>query len=369
MLNLEFATHYAASMIFLLVGVLLILRKHEGEASRMYLAVFYIGMSFIFGYEAYLYYHNLYPNTIISIPYIIVGVIYSLFYLIYPIEVVSPGYMTGKRFLYLFFPLILCILFYLLSVQQGVVYQEFNSLNDLVTEPLTGSAVFIYVLLALIFMPQLLLYCTLCMKRYNTTNKKWVIRFIFISSLTSIGYLCKLYFFDKNEFIHLPIYFLISCYVIYLELYVRVLHKQNDVVELLQAEPVLITPEHHEVHALQETKMSYDRLIQNRVTQFLETEKPWRNPNFTLQDLINKTGINRKELSNIIQDQGFDNFPNYLNALRVKDFISILEHGKFDSFQNIFFDVGFRSRATAHRNFKQVTGESPSEYFAKIKKK
>lgn len=369
MLNLEFAAHYAACMISALLGILLILRKKDGEASRVYLGVFYLGMSLIFGYECYLYYYNLYPDSIIKVPYVIIGVLYSVFYLIYPIEVIAPGFMNRKRFFYLFSPLVISIVVYLLTAQQGVEYEQFDSLSHLFSSPLTYSSVFIYVLFSLMLIPLFLLYRTPYTKRYNNTNKKWIARFIFMSCITTIGFIFKLYHSNEYGFIHVPVYFLFSAYIIYLELFVRIIQKQKSN-QAVQMQPVTVTvAEEKEVSVLSEATASYNSLLQNRIVQFLDKEKSWRDPDFSIQDLINKTGITRKELSNAIQEMGYDNFPHYLNTLRVNDFTSTLAHGKFDSFQNLFFEVGFRSRATAHRNFKQVTGESPSEYFAKIRQK
>lgn len=91
-------------------------------------------------------------------------------------------------------------------------------------------------------------------------------------------------------------------------------------------------------------------------------EKAWRNPDITMAFLVRYLGTNRTTLAKVIQEQGYENYSSYINQYRINDFIEIIRSGESDNFQNVFYDVGFRSRATALRNFKQFTGMTPSEY-------
>lgn len=353
MLNLEFASHYAASMMSAMLGVLLILRRNDGEVSRLYLGLFYIAMSLIFAYQSYLYYHNLYPGSIVTIPYLLIGALYSCFYLSYPVEVISPGYMTKKKFIYLFTPLLICIITYIVTRLLGVRFQQFNSLAEFVLSPISYTSIFMYILLMLMIIPQLLLYFIPYTRRYNNTDKTWISRFIIISYVVTIGFFLKLFDVWPFGFLNVLIFVIASAYIMYLELFSRIILKRNDIENESLVEDQILK--------------SYDERIIDHLIEFLEKERFWRDPDFSLQDLIHKTGMSRKAITATVQEMGYDNFPHFMNTLRVKDFIATLEHGKFDSFQNIFFDVGFRSRATAHRNFKQITGLSPSEYFLQIK--
>ena len=56
---------------------------------------------------------------------------------------------------------------------------------------------------------------------------------------------------------------------------------------------------------------------------------------------------------------------HYINKLRIEDFLQQIESGQYVNYQEAFFFVGFRSRSTALRNFRQLTGMIPSEYFQK----
>lgn len=364
MINLEFASHYAASLTSVLFGVLLILRRKDGEVSRLYLGLFYIAMSLIFAYQSYLYYFGQYPASFVRIPYIIIGVVYSCFYLSYPVEVISPGYMTRRKFIYLFTPVVLCIFVYVLSKQLGVRFQQFNSLIELLSSPLNYTSVFIYILLILLILPQLLLYYIPYTRRYNNTDKKYIARFICVSCIVTIGFVLKLFNIRPFCSINVVVFIFVSAYIMYLELFSRIILQHNDLEDHICINEQIKSID---IPSRKEVSRSYDERITDHLNQFLEKERFWRDPDFSLQDLIQKTGMSRKTITTTVQEMGYDNFPHFMNTLRVKDFIATLEQGKFDSFQNIFFDVGFRSRATAHRNFKQITGLSPSEYFLQIK--
>jgi len=54
----------------------------------------------------------------------------------------------------------------------------------------------------------------------------------------------------------------------------------------------------------------------------------------------------------------------YINNLRISDFISLMNNQKM-SIKEAFFICGYRSRTTALRNFRLVTGKTPSDYFVK----
>ncbi len=93
--------------------------------------------------------------------------------------------------------------------------------------------------------------------------------------------------------------------------------------------------------------------------------KAWRDPDLTLNTLASKLFTNRTTLAQVLREQGYENYTNYIKRLRIDDFFHQIESGQSVNFQDAFFYVGFRSRTTALRNFRQLTGTSPSEYFQK----
>ena len=102
-----------------------------------------------------------------------------------------------------------------------------------------------------------------------------------------------------------------------------------------------------------------------RLDAYMKTNRAWRNPDLSLNMLASELFTNRTTLGQALHEHGYENYTYYINKLRVDDFVQQITSGQFENFQEAFFFVGFRSRNTALRNFRQFTGMIPSEYFQK----
>jgi AraC-like DNA-binding protein len=106
--------------------------------------------------------------------------------------------------------------------------------------------------------------------------------------------------------------------------------------------------------------------VAERLDAYMKKNNTWRDPDLSLNRLASELFTNRTTLSLVMRESGFENYTNYINRLRIDDFILQIESGQSANFQQAFFFVGFRSRSTALRNFRQFTGMSPSDYFNKF---
>lgn len=95
----------------------------------------------------------------------------------------------------------------------------------------------------------------------------------------------------------------------------------------------------------------------------MESTNAYRDPDLSIASLSAALHTNRTSLARAIHDLGYESFSAYINLLRIHDFIEQVKNGKSDNFQLAFYTAGFRSRATAIRNFRQVTGTTPSYFF------
>ena len=100
------------------------------------------------------------------------------------------------------------------------------------------------------------------------------------------------------------------------------------------------------------------------VSNFMETKRPYLNPDLNLSDLANLLQMNRAELSKIINSGFNKNFNDFINEYRVNTFKEKLKLGahKQLSLLGIAYDCGFNSKATFNRVFKKITHTSPSEF-------
>lgn len=127
----------------------------------------------------------------------------------------------------------------------------------------------------------------------------------------------------------------------------------------------------------EETKVKYasSRLTEAEANQlvkklnnFMVSEKPFLNPNLTLQQLASDIGISTHYLSQIINEKFNLNFFDYINQFRVEEFKVKIGDPKFEnySFLGIAFDCGFNSKSAFNRIFKKFTNLTPSQYKASV---
>ena len=101
---------------------------------------------------------------------------------------------------------------------------------------------------------------------------------------------------------------------------------------------------------------------------FMQSHKPFLNPDLTLPELAKHLEVNTTKLSQII-NQGFQqNFNDFINAYRVEAVKAQLQRSSNQhlSLLGIAQDCGFNSKATFNRTFKKMVGQTPSAYIKEI---
>lgn len=108
----------------------------------------------------------------------------------------------------------------------------------------------------------------------------------------------------------------------------------------------------------------------DKLNNFMVAEKPYLNPNLTLQELASELEISTHYLSQIINEKFNLNFFDYINQFRVEEFKLKISDPKFEnySFLGIAFDCGFNSKSAFNRIFKKFTNLTPSQYKAAVSK-
>ncbi len=135
--------------------------------------------------------------------------------------------------------------------------------------------------------------------------------------------------------------------------------------ERLIARPVAVEAAQAEAPAQQlgtvvEAKNS---AVFERLDNYMREGKAWRDPDLQMARVVRDIYTNRTTLTNALQEQGYEGYTDYVNSLRVADFMEIMQGNPSENFQDAFFDAGFRSRNTANRNFRLATGMTATEYF------
>lgn len=103
-----------------------------------------------------------------------------------------------------------------------------------------------------------------------------------------------------------------------------------------------------------------------KLSNFLDTDKVYEEPELTLSELARRLSTNTSVLSKVV-NQGFGmSFNDYINQFRVNAVIDLLKKGehKKQTLLGIAFDCGFNSKATFNRAFKKMTGLSPKDWLS-----
>ncbi len=101
-----------------------------------------------------------------------------------------------------------------------------------------------------------------------------------------------------------------------------------------------------------------------RLLEFMDTDKPFLNPELTIQELSGRVNIQKHHLTFIINNGLHKNFFNFVNEYRVEEFKKKAANTNYDhlTLLAIAFDSGFNSKSSFNNIFKNITGQTPSEY-------
>jgi len=101
-----------------------------------------------------------------------------------------------------------------------------------------------------------------------------------------------------------------------------------------------------------------------QLTQMMEQEKLFTNPQLTLQMLAKKMEVNSNYISQVINEQLKQNFYDFVNSYRIEEAKKKLCSADVQKYtiEAIAHQVGFNSKSTFNRAFKKHTELTPSQY-------
>ena len=94
----------------------------------------------------------------------------------------------------------------------------------------------------------------------------------------------------------------------------------------------------------------------------MDSQKPYLDPDLTLNSLANLLDIPPHHLSQIINQFEEQNFNDFVNKYRVDEFIDRASQVSHLSFLGIALDSGFNSKSTFNTVFKKHKGATPSQF-------
>lgn len=365
----------------LLCALLLYLRRGCGDRSRVLLMLVCAVTGLMFLLRIMGENYELLQRAVLPASNLKGGLLLILFYLLYPIEVIRPGWLDFKRALVLFSPWIL------LEVLFACVpdFRPLTSFPELIQHAGEFNVWMRLLVLALIpFINFILFYIPHSWARSSADNR-WI-RWYTCGSC-GIAVLYTLFMLTGSaavSAVHVAYCLLFGLVVTYQELFLRMrvpveAAEEETEEELPQAAP-----------AAQETTapaldtsptsgcnpasaaplcLTQPNPLWNALMRLMDEEELWRNPDLKLETLAVRLDSNRTTLAQMIRQHGYEDYRHFINRHRIGEFLKIAENDPRISIQDTFFRVGFRSKNTALRYFHKETGTTPSDYLLRLPKR
>lgn len=354
---MNIALHFAICTL-LLCGIVIWAQRGTNKKPRTYLAIFYVLSASMILIRLLLIYKqgisvSRYP--ILPASNLYGGLLIILFFFLYPIEVVSPGWFSPRRMLLLFLPLVI------ITLVLFIIPFDFRELSSImqVWEHIAEPNVWFRVLM--LFACIIPYSLTLLFIPYNWKRSRVDCRWIRTYTLGAQGIsLLFILFMLTGSFlvsaVHITYYTVLLAWIAYQELYLRL----TPAVVSVRADTADAVPSPEKSVLL--SRQVANNPLWERLTLQMDEKELWRTPDLTLENLSKNLYTNRTTLSALIQQQGYSGYTEFINRRRIEAFIEAVNGSKSINMQQLFYEAGFRSKSTALRNFRLYMGCTPGEY-------
>ena len=111
-----------------------------------------------------------------------------------------------------------------------------------------------------------------------------------------------------------------------------------------------------------------ERYLQ-KLNRFMASDKPYLDPELTLDKLAHELSMPRNLLSELINRYIGMSFPDFINSRRIGEARRLLsERSRPISILQVAYDAGFNSKSVFYENFRELVGMSPTVYIGSFPK-
>lgn len=278
-----------------------------------------------------------------------IGLLYmglNIVMVLYPISVIRPDWLTPKRFLILFLPTLVLAIVYLLYTSQWTLLHNAEDVWEHVWEP---NVIARLLALLLMFPYCFILFLLPYNYHHSSADKGWIWNYSL--GLLSICIVHTALMLTNNGILLIVLPIMVSTFYFFSTEY-----------ELRER----LRPATETADGLERPSVSSSTPLEQdlwaRICRLMDQEEVWKDPDLTLYDMSRLCATNSTYLNRVIQIETGHGFKELINAKRVAGIVAQIEQNPDIDVQSAFFNAGFRSRTTAWRNFKDITGKSPAEY-------
>ncbi len=185
----------------------------------------------------------------------------------------------------------------------------------------------------------------------------WVFGFLLATSITMGIIVCYTLLAAWLEFTYTQHFWLFACQSLLLFYVAIESWKYGDlrIPKPIQLDQPATTSDSTEVDRL--------RLKAEAWLQIIKNNRWWQNPEFSLDELAKKLHSNTTTVSKTLNTGLNKNFNTLINELRVTAICQRIDQGLDDGMLlKTALSMGFNSKNSFNRNFKQITGHTPQQY-------
>ena len=105
--------------------------------------------------------------------------------------------------------------------------------------------------------------------------------------------------------------------------------------------------------------------LPRQLIKMMEVERAYRDAELNITSLAEMMDSKSHVLSKLLNEHHHQNFRDFVNGYRIKEFIALANAGKLENltFLGLAHEVGFNSKSTFNLAFKKTTNKSPRDYF------
>lgn len=344
----------------LVAAVLIYIKRHEpNDRSWRYIFTFFtlsalasvVEMSMIMYNAAFLdYYKLLNPSVIIPGFYIFALLI------CYILELTNPRWLTVMRAIVLFLPSIILAGYVIYYYSIGDITNITNIYSVARIKAVSDTPnVIARIVFMLVFVLYPIMLVVLRFKWKKPQIQKYIDVLILFAALLCVSYILSrgLQIFS-GYLLHEILYILITISVLYFEFYER-LHIPLETVRTYYEQP-----------EVPNNTLITVNLVANNLRELMNDDSVWRDPELTTDRVAQLVGTNRTYIQHAARQLGFANLSDMIHRRRVDYICECLRKDPNANIQNIFWDAGYKSRATAWRNFTNIVGCTPTDFVQRI---
>ncbi len=105
-------------------------------------------------------------------------------------------------------------------------------------------------------------------------------------------------------------------------------------------------------------------LYLKRILEYMETEKPFLDMDIKQSDIAENLSMTVHQFSEVLNVSLKKNFNNFINLYRINEAKKMMKKPEYENYKilAIAYEAGFNSKTSFNRVFKQLVGQTPSEY-------